>query len=165
METADLEGWCISGAASESSRFSDMFNGCASLTSLDLHTWTTAGIKNTYRMFVGCSGVTSLNLNGWDVSSVTDMSNMFASCSALTTLQIDDWNTGLVRDMSYMFQNCERLQRLDLRNFNFNNVTNYSNMLIGIPNSCLVIVKDNTAKNWVLSKFPQLTNVKTIGEI
>jgi len=92
------------------------------------------------------------------------MRYMFYSCNKLIRLDLSSFNTNNVTDMTYMFQNCERLQFLDLRNFSFNNVTSYTGMLIGIPNDCLIIVKDNAAKNWILSKFAQLTNVKTIAE-
>jgi len=34
----------------------------------------------------------------------------------------------------------------------------------GVPDNCLIIVKDETAKQWITSKFSRLTNVKTIVE-
>jgi hypothetical protein len=38
-------------------------------------------------------------------------------------------------------------------------------MFNGIPNNCRVIVADDNAKRWIITKFPQLTEIKTVGEI
>ena len=64
-----------------------------------------------------------------------------------------------------MFRACSSLTNLDIRNFDFTNVTSYSNMFTGVPKDCLIIVKDDTAKTWLTSKFTTLTNVKTVAEL
>ena len=69
-----------------------------------------------------------------------------------------------------MFYNCSSLTKLDIRNFDFSNIsidqyqTNYKNAFYGIPNDCLIIVKDDTQRTWITSKFSNLTNIKTIAE-
>ena len=93
------------------------------------------------------------------------MRYMFYSCSYLVNLNLSNFNTSKVTDASYMFANCERLMSLDIRNFNFSNIGTYTNMFTGIPNNCLIIVADNTAKRWITTKFTQLTNVKTVAEL
>ena len=52
-----------------------------------------------------------------------------------------------------------------MRNFDFTNVASYSTMFYNVPTDCLIIVKDDTAKTWITSKFTTLTNVKTVAEL
>ena len=92
-----------------------------------------------YRMFFSCSGLTSLNLSSFDTSKVTNMGSMFSGCTAL--------------------------QHLDISNFDFTNVTSYSNMFSNVPANCEILVKDETAKEWITSKFTNLTNVKVKGAV
>ena len=39
-----------------------------------------------------------------------------------------------------------------------------SNMFDNVPTDCYILVKDTTAKEWITSKFPDLTNVHYVGE-
>ena len=130
----------------------------------ELRALDTSNMTNMSTMFYYCNGLTSINVSNFNTTRVTSMRYMFYSCNRLINLDLSSFNTANVTDMSFMFQNCERLQFLDLRNFTFNNVSSYTSMLIGIPNDCLIIVKDDAAKNWITSKFYQLTNVKTVAE-
>lgn len=130
------------------------------LASLDTSKLTTMAT-----MFYYCNGLIRLNVSNFNTTNANNMRYMFYSCSQLTNLDLSNFNTNNVTDMSYMFANCENLLNLDLRNFNFNNVTTFTNMFNGIPNNCRIIVADDNAKRWVTTKFPQLTEVKTIGEI
>ena len=41
----------------------------------------------------------------------------------------------------------------------FSNVTSYSNVFLNVPANCEIIVKDQTAKDWVLAQRPDFTNV------
>ena len=64
-----------------------------------------------------------------------------------------------------MFRACSSLTNLDIRKFAFTKVTSYSNMFTGVPADCLIIVKDDTAKTWITSKFTNLKNIKTVEEL
>ena len=64
-----------------------------------------------------------------------------------------------------MFYNCASLRSLDIRNFDFTKVTSYSRMFYNVPANCKIIVKDDTAKEWITSKFTNLTNVVTVAEL
>ena len=59
-----------------------------------------------------------------------------------------------------MFYYCADLTSLDLSNFTFSKVTNSSSMFENVPSDCLIKVKDETAKNFVLSARSDLTNVQ-----
>ena len=141
-----------------------MFYNCSSLTSLDLKNFDTSKVKNMYNMFNGCSSLTILDLSNFNTSNVTSMSNMFSGCKALTSLDLSNFNTSSVTNMSAMFYTCINLNNLNISNFDFSKVTSYSNMFQSVPANCYILVKDTTAKEWITSKFTNLTNVHYVGE-
>ena len=102
---------------------SDMFNGCSSLTSLDLSGWNTSNVTDMSEMFGDCNSLTTLDLSGLNTENVTDMSNMFWKCSSLTSLDLSGWNTSNVTNMHSMFEDCSSLTSLDVSHFNTSNVT------------------------------------------
>ena len=99
------------------------------------------------------------------------MSGMFNGCNSLTNLDLSGFNTSNVINMSSMFNYCSMLERLDIRNFDFSKVTSSSSIFGSstasskIPVDCLIIVKDDSAKEWVLNVRNDLTNVKTVAEL
>ena len=106
----------------------NMFNGCSTLTSLDLSNLDTSKVTDMGGMFTNCSALTSLDLSGWDTSKVTSMGHMFAGCRALTSLDLSGWDTSVVANMSDMFHGCSALTSLDLSNFDTSKVTLMDNM-------------------------------------
>jgi len=65
-----------------------MFNGCSTLTSLDVSNFTTSKLTEMGGMFFGCSKVTVLDLSNWDVGNVTNFGGSsqapcLMSCSTL----------------------------------------------------------------------------------
>ena len=76
--------WNVTGIPSGGVLWS-FFNGCSSLTSVDLSTWTTPSdfpITMGY-FFQSCSKLVSVNLSGWSMNS---HENMFTNCSSLRTI-------------------------------------------------------------------------------
>lgn len=65
-------------------------------------------------MFEGCKSLTSLNISGFDTSQVTDMHFMFSDCHSLASLDLSHFDTATVTDMRYMFRNCSSLTSLDV---------------------------------------------------
>ena len=108
-----------------------MFQGCSSLTTLDLSNFDTSNVGNMQNMFEGCTSLTSINFNGFDTSSVEFMHQMFRGCSSLTSLDLSNFNTSNVTNMYGMFSDCSSLTSLDLSNFNTLNVTNMQSMFDG----------------------------------
>ncbi|WEV41670.1 BspA family leucine-rich repeat surface protein [Bifidobacterium sp. ESL0682] len=131
LTSVDTTGW----DTSQTTDMSGMFDGCASLTSLDLHNLNTLQVgthANDYgqtgsmsSMFFGDTALTSLNLTGWDTRNVTNMSFMFGSCESLAGLDLGSFNTGNVTNMDGMFDDCESLTSLDLSNFNTSKIANH----------------------------------------
>ena len=132
---------------------------------IDVSGLNTSNVTDMSYMFNGCSSLTSLDVSNFDTSNVTNMSSMFGDCSKLTNLDLSNFDTSKVKNMLGMFYRCSSLTSLDLRNFDFSKVTSYNNMFYNVPTDCLIIVKDDTAKTWITSKFTTLTNVKTVAEL
>ena len=141
-----------------------MFETCRERI-LDLRDLDTSDSLYFGSMFSGNTNLITLYVNTWNTSKATDMSWMFSRVGVLTTLDLSGWDTSNVTNMSSMFYNCSKLTTLDIRNFNFTKVSSYNNMFYGVPATCKIIVKDETAKNWVLARRSDLTNVKTVAEL
>ena len=141
-----------------------MFYDCNALTNLDLSSFDTSKVTSMSNMFNGCSKLTSLDLKNFDTSKVKNMQNMFGRCYLLTELDLSNFDTSSVTNMSAMFYTCINLNNLNISNFDFSKVTSYSNMFQSVPANCYILVKDATAKEWITSKFTNLTNVHYVGE-
>ena len=105
-----------------------MFDGCNSLTSLNLSNIDTSDVTNMDAMFYGCRSLTSLDLSNFNTSNVIYMYNMFCGCNSLTSLDLSSFNTSNVTTMRFMFFGCESLISLNLSSFNISNVTDMSYM-------------------------------------
>ena len=141
----------------------EAFVSCFDLTSLDLSNFNTSNVTSMFAMFNNCGGLTSLDLSNFDTSNVTSMVGMFGGCSSLTSLNLSNFNTSNVTKMLSMFNYCISLTNLDISNFTFDRVTDYDNMFTNVPNNCEILVKSQTEKDWITSKFSNLTNVKIKG--
>ena len=106
----------------------NMFYGCNALTTIDVSKWNTSKVTDMGAMFDGCSALTTLDVSKFDTSNVTDMSNMFDGCNALTTLNVSNWDTSNVTDMGSMFVNCNALTTLNVSNWDTSNVTDMGYM-------------------------------------
>ena len=107
----------------------NMFFGLSNLESIEgLENLNTENVTNMSRMFQGCESLTALDLSGFNTGKVSDMNYMFSNCSSLTTLDLSNFITGNVTDMNNMFENCEALTSLDVTNFNTENVTKMNGM-------------------------------------
>ena len=140
-----------------------MFNFCSNLINLDLSHLNTSNVTYMYAMFGQCSSLTELNLSNFKTNNVTEMGYMFSGCQNLMALDLSGFDFTNVRGVSGMFYNCSNLRELDLSSFVFTNITQYSNMFTGVPTDCLIYVKDQTAYDWITSKFTMLTNVQIKG--
>ena len=100
-----------------------MFEGCESLTSLDLTGFDTSCVTTMASMFFCCSSLTTLDLTSFDTSNVIDMDFMFYKCKNLTSLNLTGFDTSNVTSMGFMFQDCNSLTSLDLSNFDTTSVT------------------------------------------
>ena len=95
---------------SEVTDMSSMFDGCVSLTAVDLSSLNTEKVTNLACMFYECSSLVTLDLSRFSTANVTDMHEMFFDCSSLTTIYAGiNWNTKNVTSDNDMFVLCEKL--------------------------------------------------------
>ena len=112
----------------------DMFNGCKSLSELDVSGFDTSSVTNMKGMFYVCESLLELNVSDWDTGNVTDMSFMFRECKNLMELDVSGFDTSRVTDMNCMFYDCEGLTKLDVSRLATGNVTDMSYMFWGCKN-------------------------------
>ena len=105
-----------------------MFNGCKTITFLNLSEFNTSNVTKMGGMFNNCTALTSLDVSNFDTNNVTDMEYMFKSCMALTSLDVSNFNTSKVTSMKGMFDFCYKIIFLDVSGFDTSNVTNMSEM-------------------------------------
>ena len=89
-----------------------MFEGCSSLTSLNLSSFNTTNVTYMYGMFVNCSSLNSLDISSFNTAKVTEMWDMFKGCRSLTSLDLSSFNTANVKRFGYLFSGCSKLTNL-----------------------------------------------------
>jgi len=136
-----------------------MFSGYSSSQPLDLSRFDTSNAVNMSNMFSDYSSSQPLDLSHFDTSNVADMSAMFYNSEDLLSLDLSGFDTSKVTDMSSMFSGCSFLESIDISNFNILNVTGKYRIFYNISSSCLVTVKDETMRAWVLEQNRNLTNI------
>ena len=109
---------------------SSILRGNSKLSELDTSNWTISS-SNTERMFEGCSSLTRLDLRNMEMDNVTIALNMFYGCSSLQSLDTSKWNLGNLSNGNYMFSGCSSLQSLDTSKWNLGNLSNGQSMFYG----------------------------------
>lgn len=132
---------------------SNMFNGCTSLTQLDVSDWNTVNVTDMSSMFQRCTSLKRVILDKWNVSSLYSMpSSMFNGCSSLEYINLDNWNLlGLSSNRNISFggflYNCPNLQKIDMNNWKIY-LQNLNYLFAGITNSEKLLTFN--VKNWNL---------------
>lgn len=148
---------------SKSTTWSHVFNGCSGLTTVNLGD---AHLPNfsLFHTFQDCSKLTEVIYNGPIIDVGQDSPSYgFAYCSSLVRLDLS-WYKATLKQPDYLFQGCKKLQFLDIRNMEMTTITFSNGMFTSIPNDCEIIVKDDSNRAWIKSKFANLTNIKTVAE-
>ena len=112
----------------------DMFNGCKSLSELDVSGFDTSRVTDMNCMFYDCEGLTKLDVSRLATGNVTDMAFMFRGCKNLMELDVSGFDTVHVMDMRSMFNGCEGLTKLDVSRLATGNVTDMAFMFWGCKN-------------------------------
>lgn len=137
-----------------------MFYHCDDLITLKLSKFNTSNVTNMQSMFYSCGNLTSLDLSSFNTSNIINMSAMFSRCHDLVTLDLSNFDTSNVTNMNSMFTYCTSLNTLDLSNFDFSNVSGTTSMFYEVPSNCLITVKDQTSKNFILNIRNDFTNIQ-----
>lgn len=145
--------------------FIGLFYGMSTLQSVSfVDNIDTSNITSMADMFSGCQGLQSIDLSNWNTSNVFATNGMFDGCYSLTSINLAGWDTSNLIYYDAMFRNCTNLRYLDIRSFTFSSNASIWSAFDGVSNSCEIIVKSQTEKDWFASKFTRLTNVKTVAE-
>ena len=142
----------------------DMFGDCSSLTELNISNFNTSAVTNMRDMFAGCTSLTELNVSNFNTSAVTDMGRMFFRCFGLTSLNLSNFNTSKVTDMGRMFEGCSGLTSLNLSNFSTSAVTDMDCMFYGCSGLTKLNVSNfNTSK--VTDMWGMFKNCSSLKEL
>ena len=143
LSELDTSNWTISSSNTER-----MFEGCSSLTRLDLRNQEMDNVTIAFSMFYGCSSLQSLDTSKWNLSNLSNGNNMFCGCSSLQSLDTSKWNLSNLSNGNSMFYGCSSLQSLDTSKWNLSNLSNGNSMFYG----CSSLQSLDTSK-WNLSNL------------
>lgn len=141
LKSADLSGLKLgngnNGNYSKISNYSNLFNGCTSLTTVNLP--TTDVVNNTSYMFNNCRNLSQIytssglnNFSSFNTSGVTDMSYMFSNTSIPSIPKGLTTNNAI--NVSHMFDGCLQLTHYNNPSevgMDLNKVTDMSYMFAG----------------------------------
>ena len=103
---------------------------------------------------------------------LTGKSSIGSICQYYNNLETITFKNGSgITNVRTAFEGCIKLMFLDVRDIIFSAITTYTNYMVmlgtgtkRVPTDCLIIVKDNTEKEWFATNFASWTNVKTVAE-
>lgn len=174
--SVDLKNIKGNNSALNNGNYNNFFSGCTNLTTItNIENLVNSKATSLGDFFQGCSSLTKLDLRGWDTTNVKTFSTMFKNCTNLTEIDMSSFTTGndltTLTSQVDMFYGCTNLTKIDMRNCTFSKLGNsFSNSMFGsdnstyVPANCLIIVKNNTEKNWFTNRFSRMINVKTVDE-
>ncbi|MBQ9558467.1 MAG: BspA family leucine-rich repeat surface protein [Bacteroidaceae bacterium] len=115
---------------------SSMFNGCESLTSVDLSRWGNNGyrklkVKDVKSMFYYCKALTSVNLKNFNSPDLADLSYMFWKCTSLTEVDLSTFDTSGIssanpKAYNSMFEGCTSLKKVNLKGLSMKGQTEFN---------------------------------------
>ena len=114
-----------------------MFEGCTSLTNIDITRLNMDSLVSTSSMFKDCSSLTSIDFSGRNLNAVTNMNSMFSGCSNATTINLTGTTTRDITDLGDLFYNCSKLTDIDFSGFNTTKVTTITSLV----NGCAALTK------------------------
>ena len=118
-----------------------MFNGCSSLTKIDLSMLNTANVTTMQMLFDDCINLTSVNMKGLNTAKVTDTRAMFYNCSALKSLDLSDFNGASLTAMGGMFYGSSSLETIYVGSgWNIANIVTDQTSSTGVFANCTSLV-------------------------
>lgn len=122
---------------------SHMFDGCSSLTSLDISSFNTSNVTDMSYMFTDCP-FWKIDLSRLNTSRVTNMSHMFQN-TGLESVDISGFDFSNVTDVSYMFENCRELRELNVGGNDFTFSCNTESLFedVGWGDPCRLIINED----------------------
>lgn len=137
----------MSSFSQELSDVTAMFSGCAALASAPALPFSMCTkITNASRMFEGCSSLTELDLASWDFSSVRSCSSMFSECTSLSKIALPRAFVSPQRPaaLDMAFNRCLALIEIDTRDWDLSQATS----LFRTFNACQSLERIQGAESW-----------------
>ena len=130
-EIPNMNRW-FNNKESKLSNISMLFNGCKSLTNINLPKyWYTTKLEDMSYMFNRCVNLREIhNLKSLQTNNVKNMCGLFNGCEKLNVVRVD-FRTPNVEDMSIMFQGCRSLEKIHIRFSDTQKLRNLSGMFSG----------------------------------
>ena len=144
-----------------------MFGYPTNLTNLNINSFNTSNVTSMNSMFEGLRSLQYLDVSSFNTSNVTNMKGMFREMHSITSLDLSGFDTSKVTNMTNMFDNSHELRNLKLNKATFSSVTSYEGIFNNIPSNVYIIVKDDTARNWLRTAKGSTTwgNIVTVAEL
>jgi surface protein len=101
-------------------------------------------------LFDGCSSLTSLDLSGFRTSTLS-LQNMFLGCSSLKIIDLSNFNNPNTTAIEWTFNGNINLEELYLNSFDFSNITKINHPFDGVPSNVKIYVKDETQQEFIMS--------------
>lgn len=136
------------------------FDSCPALEFVDLSDFDASEMLYMASVFQYCGALKTVNFSNFNTKSCTTFGGMFKYCSSLTELDLSSFTTEQVTNFYQMFYDCTSLTKIDLSSFTFNSNQVADYMFDGVPSNCLIYVKDQSSKDWILNNRNDLTNVQ-----
>ena len=134
-----------------------LFQGCISLTSVDISNLNNLNINSLNYMFNNCYSLKYINLFNFDNPNIKEMNKMFENCKDLTSIDLSNFDTSKVTNMDYLFYNCEKLEYINLFNFRDDSIRGKTEMFTGIAKNAVICINENIAPsiyNLIVNNFP-----------
>lgn len=159
VENVDVSEWDTSNVTDMAQMFRE-----SKIKNINMSKWNTSKVTTMNQMFRSCSLLETINISNFDTSSLENFSDVFSRCPKLKEIDLSSATFDKVTTVASLFNQSTSLEKIDIRNATFSKtITNYD-IFNNVPANCLIIVKNDTEKNWVLQKRNDLTNVKTLAE-
>ena len=156
--------------SNEISDFSNMFQDCINLTSIDLSKYNFCNVGKFNSMFSGCIKLNyfslpqNLSINCINFENA-DFSEMFSDCSSLTSIDLSGISFNGINNINNIFSNCNNIESIKLKgSLNFPFFINLNTIYINI------FPKTNSLRHLNLFdmdmnlSFIDLTNLNSLEE-
>lgn len=159
VESIDISGWDTSNVTNMAQMFRE-----TKIKNIDISHFDTSKVTTMNQMFRSCTNLETINIPNLDTSSLDDFSDVFSHCTKLKEVDLSNAKFEKVTKCNNLFAYSPALEKIDIRNATFSKVYTKYTMFANIPANCLIIVKDDTERNWIIAQRSDLTNVKTLAE-
>lgn len=150
---------------SDVTSFNQAFYQAKGLVKPDFSNWTFSQNTNYLQnVFEGCTNLEEISLPGLGITHpTTRISSMFGGCTKLKKIDLSNFAPRGLLDVGYVFRGCTSLEEIDISSMTMPS-SGFTTMFTGVPDNCLILVKDQTAKDWFTTNWSNLTNVQIKSE-